>query len=63
MHRLEFEGKSVADFAREHDLSHATVYQVLSGRKIGRRGAAHRAAVLLGLKEGVIQQGESGGHE
>lgn len=49
---LDFEGKSIADFAREHHLDEPTVYQVLSGTKKGRRGEAHRAAVLLGLKAG-----------
>lgn len=49
---LDREGKSIADFAREHDLDEPTVYQVLSGRKKGSRGQAHRAAVLLGIKLG-----------
>lgn len=46
------QGKSVAAFAREHGLSRHTVYEVLSGKKKGRYGEAHRAAVLLGIKEG-----------
>jgi len=45
-------GISVASFAREHGLSQGIVYQVLSGQKKGRRGEAHRAAVLLGMKVG-----------
>lgn len=32
----------------------ATTYQVLAGRKKGRRGEAHKVAVLLGMKEGII---------
>lgn len=53
--RADFDkrGVSVASFAREHGLSQGIVYQVLSGQKKGRRGQAHRAAVLLGLKHGV----------
>ncbi|MFA5548637.1 MAG: DNA-binding protein [Porticoccaceae bacterium] len=51
---LDHEGKSIADFAREHNLDEPTVYQVLAGRKQGRRGEAHRAACLLGLKVGNI---------
>jgi hypothetical protein len=27
---------------------------VLAGRKKGRRGEAHKVAVLLGMKEGII---------
>lgn len=54
--RADFDkrGVTIADFCRENELSHTTVYQVLSGEKKGRRGEAHRAAVLLGLKEGVV---------
>lgn len=47
-------GISVQDFARLHNINPKTVYEVLAGRKKGRRGEAHRAAVLLGIKEGVI---------
>ena len=49
---LDREGKTIADFAREHSLDEPTVYQILSGKKKGRRGESHRAAVLLGLKLG-----------
>ncbi|MDP2127225.1 MAG: DNA-binding protein [Pseudohongiella sp.] len=50
---LDMSGDSIADFARRHSLDEPTVYQVLSGRKKGRRGEAHRAAVLLGIKAGT----------
>lgn len=52
--RAEFDrkGLSIAEFSRQHNLSYSIVYQVLSGLKKGRRGECHRAAVLLGLKEG-----------
>jgi len=58
---LDSQGISVAEFARKHDLPYGTVYQVLTGQKKGRRGAAHRAAVLLGIKSGVVEnaKGES----
>ena len=40
----------------------ATTYQVLAGRKKGRRGEAHRVAVLLGMKLGTttvpLEQGQ-----
>jgi gp16 family phage-associated protein len=60
---LEHQGKSVQQFAREHGVDPATTYQVLAGRKKGRRGEAHKVAVLLGMKDGVIladteQQGQ-----
>ena len=58
---LERRGISIAAFARDHNLSYGTVYQLLRGKKKGLRGEAHRAAVLLRLKEGVIdvEQGDS----
>ncbi|MHC5133467.1 helix-turn-helix domain-containing protein [Pseudomonas glycinis] len=53
---LEKRGQSARDFALLHDLSPSTVYAVLSGQSQCRRGEAHRAAVLLGVKDGVIEQ-------
>ncbi|WP_407316404.1 DNA-binding protein [Pseudomonas sp. nanlin1] len=50
---LDQQGKSVQQFAREHGVDPATTYQLLSGRKKGKRGEAHRIAVLLGMKLGV----------
>lgn len=46
------QGKSVAQFAREHGLNRHIVYRVLSGKRPARYGESHRAAVLLGIKEG-----------
>jgi gp16 family phage-associated protein len=51
---LEQQGKSVQEFARENSVDPATTYQILSGRKKGRRGESHKVAVLLGMKVGVI---------
>ena len=51
---LAQQGKTVQAFAREHSLDPFTCYQVLSGVKKGQRGESHRAAVLLGIKEGVV---------
>jgi gp16 family phage-associated protein len=51
---LEQQGKSVQEFARENSVDPATTYQILSGRKKGRRGESHKVAVLLGMKIGVI---------
>lgn len=47
-------GQSVMEFARLHLLNPSTVYAVLSGQSQGRRGESHRAAVLLGIKQGVV---------
>lgn len=52
--RLEDQGMSLRDFALKHDLNPSTVYAVLNGQKKCLRGEAHRAAVLLGIKEGVV---------
>ncbi|WNW10082.1 DNA-binding protein [Pseudomonas sp. DTU_2021_1001937_2_SI_NGA_ILE_001] len=56
---LDQQGKSVQQFARENDVDPATTYQVLAGRKKGRRGEAHKVAVLLGMKEGTIPAEEA----
>lgn len=48
-------GQSIQGWAKAHGLNPNTVYQVLKGEKKGRRGEAHRAAVLLGLKDGVVE--------
>ena len=51
---LEQQGKSVQESARENSIDPATTYQVLAGRKKGKRGEAHKVAVLLGMKIGSI---------
>lgn len=53
---LERRGKSIADLARELGLRPMIVYDLLCGRTYGTRGESHRAAVLLGLKDGTIEQ-------
>lgn len=54
--RLDRQGISVREWAEENSMKAGTVYEVLAGRKRCRRGDAHRAAVLLGIKEGVVAQ-------
>lgn len=53
---LRRRGVSVAQFARTYGLAVGTVYHVLNGVSPAVRGEAHRAAVLLGIKRGVIEQ-------
>ena len=52
--RLEMKGMSVKDWAVKHEFNPSTVYAVLNGQKKCLRGEAHRAAVLLRIKDGVI---------
>lgn len=47
-------GMPIAEWAREHGISPQRVYDVLGRRNRGAFGEAHRAAVLLGLKDGII---------
>lgn len=54
--RLERQGITVKKFAEENDLHVSTVYAVINGQKKCLRGEAHRAAVLLGIKEGTVAQ-------
>ncbi len=53
---LERRGQTARGFALQHNLNPSTVYAVLSGQSRCRCGEAHRAAVLLGIKDGVIAQ-------
>ena len=53
---LDRKGISKADWAREHVIKPGGLYEIFSRRSSCRRGEAHRAAVLLGLKEGVIEE-------
>jgi len=53
---LDRKGMSIAEFSRKHRLNKNLVSDLLNGRIKGRRGEAHRAAVLLGIKDGVIEQ-------
>ncbi|OEC65160.1 hypothetical protein A7D21_33355 [Pseudomonas sp. AP19] len=53
---LDRKGMSIAEFCRMHDLNKNLVSDLLNGRRKGRRGEAHRAAVLLGIKDGEIAQ-------
>lgn len=54
--RTDFErhGINVSQWAREHGLSRQSVFAALNGKTKGKRGDAHKAAVLLGIKDGVI---------
>lgn len=52
--RLSRIGKTPVDVARELDVRVAIVRGVLDGRFKGERGDAHKVAVALGLKDGVI---------
>lgn len=49
--RLEREGKTLAQFARERGVDYQIAVQLVNGFTKGRYGKAHRAAVKLGLKE------------
>lgn len=49
---LAARGETVTAFARRHDLPRGAVFRVLYGLNKGRNGAAHRAAVALGIKTG-----------
>lgn len=48
-------GKSVVSWSKEHGFCNQLVGQVLAGKRPGHRGQTHRIAVLLGIKDGVIE--------
>ena len=47
-------GISISQWSKENGISVLIVYQLLAGRRVGMRGESHRAAVLLGLKDGEV---------
>jgi gp16 family phage-associated protein len=48
---LDRHGVSVTEWSRQHGFQAEVVFSLLSGRTRGRRGAAHKAAIALGLRE------------
>ena len=51
---LKSQRMSIADWARAHGLKPKTVHALLDGHHVGSRGQSHDAAVLLGMKVGVV---------
>lgn len=51
---LEYQGITIAQWARENKKNHGLVREVLAGRKKCFRGESHNIAVLLGMKDGVL---------
>lgn len=47
-------GQSVRSWAISNGVAPSVVHSLLRGRTTGRIGASHKAAVLLGLKNGEI---------
>lgn len=52
-------GQSIRGWAIANSLEPAVVHGLLKGRYTGRIGAAHKAAVKLGLKHGEIVEADS----
>lgn len=50
--RLKHLGLGAKKWAQQNGLNPSTVYAVLNGQKKCLRGESHRAAVLLGIKDG-----------
>lgn len=56
---FERKGISVSSWARKNNIPRSIVYGVLNGTRKARIGLGHKAAVLLGIKDGEIVE-ESG---
>lgn len=54
--RIAATGSSIREWAEQNKIDESTVYAVLNGQKKCLRGKAHKAAVLLGIKEGTVAQ-------
>ncbi|HCZ14350.1 MAG TPA: DNA-binding protein [Candidatus Accumulibacter sp.] len=50
-------GMGQNNWARKHGFNPVTVSQVLNGINKGSRGEGHKVAVLLGIKDGEIVDG------
>lgn len=53
-------GISIAAWARKHKVSYSLTHELLAGRTKGHSGESHVIAVLLGLKDGVIENRPNG---
>ena len=51
-------GISLSSWAKANGLTPQVVHGLLKGKRTGRIGQAHKAAVLLGLKYGEIVEGD-----
>jgi gp16 family phage-associated protein len=51
---LRRQGIAVSEWAKLHDVHPQVVRDLLEGKLQGHRGTAHRAAVLLGIKDGEL---------
>jgi len=51
-----YKGVSMASWARANGFNKATLSQVLSGCNTATRGQGHKIAVLLGIKDGEINE-------
>ena len=51
---LEYQGISIAQWARENEKSDSLVREILAGKKKCHRGESHTIAVMLGIKEGIL---------
>ena len=56
--RLREAGLSVPEWAKANGFNPATVKAVLYGHSKGLRGEAHRVAVALGVKSGLVVPAE-----
>lgn len=49
-------GQSIGAWADRNGFDRATVNQVMTGRNAATRGVGHKIAVMLGIKDGVIEE-------
>lgn len=57
---LRSRGIAITEWAKANDVHHQVVRDLLDGKLQGHRGDAHRAAVLLGIKDGVVATAAKG---
>lgn len=52
---LERRGLTIEGWARRNGFHRSTVMRVINGKSLNRYGACHKIAVMLGIKDGVIE--------
>lgn len=53
---LRFKGWTMSKWAREHGVDEELTRRVLRGRLCGNYGESHKIAVLLGIKDGIVEE-------
>lgn len=63
VNELRTRGISIARWSRQNKFKPSLVYQVLRSGQIPLHGESHKIAVLLGIKDGIVESDESNSND